>query len=221
MDHYFHSRADLPHEYKQIRFALLGYEFSLLTDSGTFCRDRLDYGTELMLKALGTYLKNKNDLLPLLQTRGVDVCKVLDLGCGNGVVSLVLSQILQQSQNEDTPNWELFASDINERAVQLAKNNLRNLNLPHQVLAVDGVPHEYAPYHLIATNPPFRAGKATVNRLLKESYEALALDGELWVVVQNKQGAKSLQQYLKNLAGECVVIDKSAGYRVLQVIKSE
>ena len=72
---------------------------------------------------------------------------------------------------------------------------------------------------LIVTNPPIRAGKKVVHEILEGSYEHLNADGELYVVIQKKQGAESafkkLQTVYKNV--EKVVVDK--GYWIIKCKK--
>ena len=71
-------------------------------------------------------------------------------------------------------------------------------------------------FDAVLTNPPIRAGKATVYRLLDEAYAALKPGGSLWVVVQNKQGAPSMKRKLQDLFGNVDDVARKAGYRVLR-----
>ena len=43
----------------------------------------------------------------------------------------------------------------------------------------------------ILSNPPIRAGKDIVHEILEKAVEYLVPDGELWIVIQKKQGAPS------------------------------
>ncbi|GAE93766.1 ribosomal RNA small subunit methyltransferase C [Gracilibacillus boraciitolerans JCM 21714] len=46
----------------------------------------------------------------------------------------------------------------------------------------------------IVTNPPIRAGKKVVHQMFEEAQKAILENGELWVVIQKKQGAPSAQK---------------------------
>ena len=51
----------------------------------------------------------------------------------------------------------------------------------------------------ILTNPPIRAGKKVVHDIFEQSYERLVAKGELWVVIQKKQGAPSTIEKLRTV----------------------
>ena len=74
-------------------------------------------------------------------------------------------------------------------------------------------------YDLIVTNPPIRAGKKVVHEILEGSFEHLNEDGELFVVIQKKQGAESAVKKLKTLYNfvDRVAIDK--GYWIIKCKK--
>ena len=44
-------------------------------------------------------------------------------------------------------------------------------------------------YAAILSNPPIRAGKDIVHEILEKAVEHLVPGGELWIVIQKKQGA--------------------------------
>ena len=54
----------------------------------------------------------------------------------------------------------------------------------------------------ILTNPPIRAGKKVVHDIYEQSYHCLEPGGELWVVIQKKQGAPSTLEKLSELFAE-------------------
>ena len=43
---------------------------------------------------------------------------------------------------------------------------------------------------MIISNPPIRAGKEVVHRILAEAYDHLVEEGQLVIVIQKKQGAE-------------------------------
>ncbi|HAF0292640.1 TPA: methyltransferase, partial [Salmonella enterica subsp. enterica serovar Typhimurium var. 5-] len=53
----------------------------------------------------------------------------------------------------------------------------------------------------------------------EQSFQHLAQGGELWVVIQKKQGAPSAMDKMKELFGEAEVAAKSKGYFILKSVK--
>ena len=51
------------------------------------------------------------------------------------------------------------------------------------------------------------------------AFEHLLPNGELWVVIQKKQGAPSSKEHLENLFGNCEIITRDKGYYILKSIK--
>lgn len=59
----------------------------------------------------------------------------------------------------------------------------------------------FGKYDLIVTNPPIRAGKEIVTKILVEAKEHLNYKGEIWVVIQKKQGLHRLRRIWKQFLG--------------------
>ena len=72
----------------------------------------------------------------------------------------------------------------------------------------------------ILTNPPIRAGKETIFRFYEDAYTKLRIGGELWVVIQKKQGAPSTFDKLEEIFGQVEVVDKKKGYCIIKAKKS-
>ena len=71
----------------------------------------------------------------------------------------------------------------------------------------------------VVTNPPIRAGKQVVYAIYDGAFERLLPLGELWVVIQKKQGAPSSKDYLTTLFGNCEIMDRDKGYYILKSVK--
>ena len=121
-----------------------------------------------------------------------DPVSVLDLGCGLGPVGVVL---------KDQWDTQLTMIDVNQRAVDLAKENLKRYGLQADLCCQDGV--QEGEYACIVFNPPIRAGKKVIYRLFQEAIEHLSQDGHLWIVMRKQHGAQSAIQYLEDLG--CLV----------------
>ena len=60
-----------------------------------------------------------------------------------------------------------------------------------------------AGFSAILTNPPIRAGKKTVFSFYEGAFSKLRAGGELWVVIQKKQGAPSTIASSRKAFWEC------------------
>jgi len=109
--------------------------------------------------------------------------------------------------------------DVNRRAVALARENAVTNRTPCNFMENDGISGIDKTFDFIATNPPVRAGKATVFRFYEESFEHMKEGSCLYVVLQRKQGAPSTEKKLIELFGNCETLAISGGYRVMKAVK--
>lgn len=137
------------------------------------------------------------------------------MGCGYGPIGITISSKLISG--------EVKLADINQRAVNLVKENIRineyliNKNVKLTTFQSDGFDKTIGEgYDYIIINPPIRAGKLVVFKLYEEAYKHLNDNGELWIVIQKKQGAPSSIVKLKELYSEVEIIKGSKGYFVIR-----
>jgi 16S rRNA (guanine1207-N2)-methyltransferase len=71
-------------------------------------------------------------------------------------------------------------------------------------------------YAAILSNPPIRAGKDIVHEILEKAVEYLVPGGELWIVIQKKQGAPSALKKLEEVFSEVEVVEKKKGYYIIK-----
>lgn len=188
---YYSAEPTSAHAEREIEIEALGVRSRCLTDAGVFSRDGLDTGTRAMLEAL-----------PELHGR------VLDLGCGWGPVGVTLAR--------KYPECEIVMTDVNHRAVELSRRNLARNGAKAEVVQGDGFESVTGMFDFILTNPPIRAGKAVIYRLFAEAKEHLADDGALILVIRKQQGAASAQKYLQTLFPTVTLLDRTAGFHILQ-----
>ena len=74
-------------------------------------------------------------------------------------------------------------------------------------------------FDVVATNPPVRAGKATVFRFYDEAFARMKDGAAIYVVLQRKQGAPSTERKLNELFGNCETLAIKGGYRVMKAVK--
>jgi 16S rRNA (guanine1207-N2)-methyltransferase len=190
-DHYYTENPNSAHDERRIALRALGNDLTFVTDAGVFSRDGLDRGTEVLLEAL-----------PPLEGR------VLDLGCGWGAVGVALGKRY--------PALDIVMTDINSRAVELARRNLAENGVTAAVLQGDGFDAVEGRFDAIVTNPPIRAGKAVIYGLFARAREYLEPDGALYVVIRKQQGAPSALKYLKEIYSQAETVDRASGFHVLR-----
>jgi 16S rRNA G1207 methylase RsmC len=177
---------------------LAGRAVTVRTAPGIFSPDGLDRGTAVLLREV-----------PSPPAEG----HVLDVGCGWGPIALTLGML--------SPAATVWAVDVNERSVALARANARSLGLDNvRVLAPDEVPADLR-FAAIWSNPPIRIGKAALHELLLTWLPRLEAGGAAYLVVQKNLGSDSLQRWLREqLPAAAYAVERFAsdkGFRVLAV----
>lgn len=197
MGQYFDNDPNLKSEKFNIKYYVNNQELLFKSDRGVFSKRTVDFGTKTMLEYL---------LKQPLSGRGVD------LGCGLGIIGITLSLFKDVA---------IDMVDINKRAVLLAKENAKQYNIDKSlILESDGLKAlTQKNYDFILTNPPIRAGKATVYSFFTEAYEYLKTGGFLLVVIQKKQGAPSAKNKILELFGNCQIVERKKGYHLLKAFK--
>lgn len=190
MNHYYEDNRNLKSDIKKIAYSFRNIEFYFYTDNGVFSKKTVDYGTKALLNNL--YLKKA-------QT-------ILEVGCGYGPIGIVCQKLFDA---------KVTMVDVNERAIELCKKNCQLNKVKADVLYSDVYEKITKKYDLIISNPPIRAGKKTVFRIL-DCKMFLNTGGEIWTVIQKKQGAPSAIKEMNRLFGNCEIIGRDKGYYVLR-----
>lgn len=197
-DHYYSRKPQTESKPRHWNFTLLGYNFRFETDAGVFSKSEVDFGSRVLIDAFEA---------PNLEGA------ILDIGCGYGPIGLSIAKA-----NEGRT---VHLVDVNTRAIQLAEKNAAANGIQNvRIYESDGLSAvDTANFAAIITNPPIRAGKETIFRFYKESYDKLISKGELWVVIQKKQGAPSTFSFLEEIFGQVDVVDKARGYWIIKATK--
>lgn len=197
-EHYFSNKPQSKSNPKTWLFELRGHIFHFTSDSGVFSKNEVDYGSRTLIE---TFVPPEitGDLL--------------DLGCGYGPIGLAIAKAFSDRH--------VMMSDINERALVLAKENaernkISNVSFYHSDRFTNITQDHFA---AILVNPPIRAGKQTVHQMFSDSYKRLTVGGELWVVIQKKQGAPSALKKLNEYFGEVEVTTRQKGYYIIRAKK--
>lgn len=194
-EHYYSKNPHVKSEPKQWSAVLRGQTFSFMTDAGVFSKGEVDFGSRLLIDTFRE---------PAIEG------DILDVGCGYGPVGLSIASLL--------PERSIQMVDVNERALALSETNAKKNAITNVIVyssdALDQV--ETKNFAAILTNPPIRAGKEIVFKFYEQAYEYLVVEGELWVVIQKKQGAPSTIARLEELFGNAEIVEKSKGYYIIK-----
>ena len=195
-DHYFSQEPTGEFKPKEITVTLAGKKVQVLTAGGTFSPDHLDSGTAVLLDHLD---------------EAADTGNILDIGCGWGPIAIALAM-----QN---PNAQVWAIDVNERSLDLTKQNCARLGLANvKVCRPEEVPAEVS-FSSIWSNPPIRVGKDVLHEILQTWLPRLEAECEGYLVVAKNLGADSLltwlQEQFTDLHSER--IDTAKGFRILRI----
>ncbi|EAQ2107889.1 16S rRNA (guanine(1207)-N(2))-methyltransferase RsmC [Salmonella enterica subsp. arizonae] len=160
----YHGRLE-----KQPLFSLEPYwdEYSIdgliiKTLPGVFSRDGLDVGSQLLLSTLTPHTKGK----------------VLDVGCGAGVLSAALAS--------HSPKVRLTLCDVSAPAVEASRATLAVNGLDGDVFASNVFSEVKGRFDMIISNPPFHDGMQTsldaAQTLIRSAVRHLNSGGELRIV---------------------------------------
>ena len=196
MSQYFDNDKSIKSEKRNIKFYFKDREYNFVSDNGVFSKDKFDYGTRLLLDSIAIDKLSGN---------------VLDLGCGIGVVGIILKSI-----NKDI-NIDMV--DINERAIELSKENLSLNDINNNVFVSDVYNDIDKKYDYIITNPPIRAGKDVIRRFLLGSFEYLNNNGILYFVMRKDHGVKSMIKELED-SFNIRIVDRDKGFYVVEASKN-
>ena len=192
--HYFQTHPDSAPRPARVRLRVAGRELELETDAGVFSPRQLDPGTSVLLDHLGAVPPGG----PLV-----------DLGCGYGPLSVALALA--------APGAEVWAVDVNERALELVRRNTATLDLPNLRVGDGTGPPAGPPLAGLWSNPPIRIGKPALHGLLTTWLDRLAPEARARLVVHKHLGSDSLARWLEGEGFPTERVISVKGYRVLEI----
>ena len=180
-EQYFSVEPESPLRRRRIDVTLAGRDVTVTTAAGVFSPDRVDQGTSILLSRA-----------PAPPASG----HLLDVGCGWGPIALTLA--LQ------SPDATVWAVDVNERVLDLVRENARGLGLENvNAVRPEDVPDEVR-FAALWSNPPIRVGKRELHDIVSRWLPRLEPGADAWLVVQKHLGADSLQRWIADELGDVV-----------------
>lgn len=178
-----------------LRFLYRGELLTFIVDRGVFAAHGLDPGTSLLIENLTIGRADR----------------VLDLGCGWGPVGVAAARAARDGR--------VVLTEVNRRAARLAEKNLERNRIVNAEVRVGPFyePVRDETFDVIATNPPYRAGRPHVLRILGEAASHLTSGGRLVLVGKGSHGIRFYQDWLEtHWDGTVEVLGRGSGYRVLE-----
>ena len=197
-EHYYTKQPKSQPRLGLVSTYLRGNYFQFQTSSSVFSKERIDLGTRLLIESM------------ILPKAG----KILDLGCGYGPIGIVAAVL--------NPDLHIVMVDINERAVWLAKENKKRIDVNNvEILHGDLYkPVENMKFDAILCNPPISAGMKIISHIVSEALGHLRESSSFQIVIRSKVGSKKLLATMEKTFGNVEIIARKSGYRVLLSKKS-
>lgn len=192
MSHYF-TNDEIKSNEKIYVTKINDIELKFYTDNGVFSKNKLDFGTRTLLENL-----------EIDRFKG----KILDFGCGIGPIGIYLS--LKTKEKIDM-------IDINKRSISLAIKNSKLNNANTNIFESNIYEKINKKYDFIISNPPIRVGNKVLYKILFEAKEHLNENGELWIVINKDQGAKTITKKLEQFY-DVTIVEKNKGFYVIKAV---
>lgn len=196
MEHYFIAKQHSETDFFNFSWRFLEHDYTFKSCDDIFSKDNVDYGTFVLLK---TIVKNK-------KLSG----KILDIGCGYGVIGIVLGKVFS--------NCEITQTDVNETAVMLTKENIKINNVKNikNIFLSNAYENVYQKFDYIISNPPIKAGKDVLLEILLGAYDRLNDGGSLIFVIKKKFGEDSIRKKLQQKFSCVEIFERDSGYYILE-----
>ncbi|MDO5324808.1 MAG: methyltransferase [Clostridia bacterium] len=155
--------------FKLLQVEVLGQQVSLETRPGLFSPEHVDRGTLAML----SHVKIASGM------------RIMDLGCGCGVVGIVAAKIAGEEN--------VFMSDADPMAVETARRNAeRNGVGGVQVCVSDGFQSvDASGFDLILSNPPYQTDFSVAKGFIEKGFNRLKIGGKLYMVTKRRAWYKN------------------------------
>ena len=151
--------------YLLLNQSINGIDLMFKTSENVFSPKGIDRGTLAMLSVVEF---NEAD-------------KVLDLGCGYGVVGILAAKLIGSSN--------VTMVDVDESAVEISKINAGLNGVPDiKIIQSDGFSGiDDAGYTVILSNPPYHADFSVPKMFIEKGFNRLCTGGRMYMVTKRKE----------------------------------
>jgi 16S rRNA (guanine1207-N2)-methyltransferase len=176
-----------------IRTTIKGIDLVFETSAGVFSPKCIDLGTLSMLSVVDFQ----------------ETDKVLDLGCGYGVVGILAAKIIG--------DHNVVMIDIDEEAIRLSRKNCLLNNVQGVIIRKsDGFTNlDETDFTVILSNPPYHTDFSVAKMFIEKGFNRLSIGGRMYMVTRRKEWYRNK---LKSIFGG-VRIWELNGYFVFMSIK--
>jgi len=156
-------------EFKLLQAEILGQQITLETHEGLFSPEHIDRGTLAML----SHVNFESGM------------RIMDLGCGCGVVGIVAAKI--------TGEENVFMSDADPNAVETARRNAERNGVGGVSLYIsDGFQSvDASGFDLILSNPPYQTDFSVAKGFIEKGFNRLKIGGKLYMVTKRREWYKN------------------------------
>ncbi|PCG20972.1 methyltransferase [Brachyspira sp. G79] len=170
-----------------INVEIKNIKLQFITDDKLFSPKKIDTGTLSMLEEIDFSLESR----------------VLDLGCGYGIVGILAAKIIGEDK--------VVMCDIDDNAVNISKENaLLNGFENISIIKSDGLKNiNYKDFSIILSNPPYHSDFSTAKHFIEEGFYKLILNGRFVMVTKRLDWYKNK---LTSIFGGVKIIEKNGYY---------
>jgi len=201
-DHQDYSTAfpDVSMKIHTVPVSLRKHLYMFKTITGVFSYKKLDLGTKVLVEHM--MIPDKPSIF-------------LDLGCGYGIIGIVLAY--------ESPSSSVYFIDVNKRAIWCTRENLRlNLTQTKNNYRIytgnyfNPIEKVKIMFDAIYMNPPLRKGRKEFLDLFRTLPNYLKLNGSFQFVIKKKMGAEYVYKYLVDRFSDdnIKILCKRSGYWV-------
>lgn len=195
-EHYFTKTPTSAKRYSELSLFFNSRMIPLRTATGVFSPKAIDNATLLLIESMRLGKK------------------VLDMGCGYGPIGIAAAI--------SKPDCDVTMAEINERAAELARENISLNNINNAVVVesdfFEGVPDKF---DTIVMNPPMAIGMKRLMELISECKEHLLPKGTLQIVSRHNKGGSRLEGRMEEVFGNVETLAKGGGFRVYMSVNSK
>jgi 16S rRNA (guanine1207-N2)-methyltransferase len=174
---------------------LRDFDLRLQTAPGVFSHREVDTGSQLLVDVM----------------RVSPTARVLDLGCGYGVIGIVAAKLATRGR--------VVLVDPDIRATRLAEHNLALNGIENAEVVLGDGWHDLPPksrFDVVASNPPTHQGREVLDDMVAGAYKLLRPRGQMYMVVNR---LLSLRREVDAVFGNSDIVARDGGFIVIRAVK--